>query len=73
MTLQDLKAIDREYLIPREVAAVLGTDGQSIRVWARQCPEGLGFPTVCIGNRVKIPKAGFIAYMEGRENDVPGS
>lgn len=66
MTLDDVKAIDREYLIPREVAAVLGTDGQSIRVWARQCPEGLGFPTVCVGNRVKIPKAGFIAYMEGR-------
>jgi len=71
MTLDDVKAIPREYLIPREVAAVLGTDGQSIRVWARQCPEGLGFPTVCVGNRVKIPKAGFIAYMEGR-NDVSG-
>ena len=52
MTLDDVKAIPREYLIPREVAAVLGTDGQSIRVWARQCPEGLGFPTVCVGNRV---------------------
>lgn len=71
MTLDDIKAIPREYLIPREVAAVLGTDGQSIRVWARQCPEGLGFPTVCIGSRVKIPKAGFIAYMEGR-NDAAG-
>lgn len=71
MTLDDIKAIPREYLIPREVAAVLGTDGQSIRVWARQCPEGLGFPTVCVGNRVKIPKAGFIAYMEGR-NDAAG-
>lgn len=68
MTLDDVKAIPREYLIPREVAAVLGTDGQSIRVWARQCPEGLGFPTVCVGNRVKIPKAGFIAYMEGRND-----
>ena len=66
MTLDDIKAIPREYLIPREVAAVLGTDGQAIRVWARQCPEGLGFPVVCIGSRVKIPKAGFIAYMEGR-------
>lgn len=71
MTLDDVKAIPREYLIPREVAEVLGTDGQSIRVWARQCPEGLGFPTVCVGNRVKIPKAGFIAYMEGR-NDLSG-
>lgn len=66
MTLDDIKAIDREYLIPREVAEVLGTNGQSIRVWARQCPEGLGFPTIIIGNRVKIPKQAFVAYMEGR-------
>jgi len=65
MTLEQIKAIDREYLLPREVAEVLGTTGQGIRVWARQRPEGLGFPTICVGNRVKIPKAGFIAYMTG--------
>lgn len=67
MTLEDVKSIDREYLLPREVAAVLGTDGHSIRVCARM--GRLGFPTVCLGHRVKIPKRGFIAYMEGRNGD----
>ena len=65
MTLDDIRAIDREYLLPREVAAVLGTSEQGIREWARQRPEGLGFNTVCIGRRVKIPKVGFLAYMQG--------
>jgi len=65
MTLEDIKAIEREYLLPREVAAVLGTDGQSIRICARQAPQRLGFPTICIGHRVKIPKSAFIRFMEG--------
>lgn len=67
MTLQDIKAIDREYLLPREVASVLGCTDQGIRVWARQRPADLGFPVVVVGHRTKIPKAGFIAYMEGKE------
>ena len=65
LTVAELKAIDREYLLPREVAEVIGTDPQSVRVWARQRPEGLGFPVCVIGSRVKIPKAGFLKWMEG--------
>jgi hypothetical protein len=58
--------MDREYLIPREVAAVLGTDPQYIRVAAKQEPERLGFPVCIIGCRVKVPRRAFIAWMEGR-------
>lgn len=68
MTLSDIKALDRDWLNASEVAAVLGTDGQGIRTWAHECPEKLGFPVVITGRkgrRVKIPKAGFLAYMEG--------
>ena len=63
MKLSDIEAIDREYLLPREVAAVLGCDPQGIRVWARQRPQELGFPVVVIGSRVRIPKQGFLTYM----------
>lgn len=65
MTLEEIRAIDREYLLPREVAAVLGTDPYSISVWAKQRPEELGFPVIRIGTRTKIPKRAFLAYMEG--------
>ena len=64
MTLNDIRQIDREYLLPREVADILGTDAQAIRVWARANPEALGFPVVRIGSRVKVPRRAFIAYME---------
>lgn len=68
MTLSEIEAIQREYLLPREVAAVLGTTDQGIRTWARQRPEELGFPVICIGSRVKIPKEGFLNYMRGGVN-----
>ena len=52
--------------MPKEVADILGATAQGVRTWARQRPQDLGFPVICIGARVKIPKAGFIAFMNGR-------
>lgn len=67
MTLDDLKRLDREFLTPAQVAEVLGCDPQGIRVWARQRPEGLGFPVCLVGSRTKIPRFAFIRWMEGQE------
>ena len=67
MTLNEIKALDREYLTPAQVASVLGCDPQGIRVWAKQNPEGLGFPTCVIGSRVKVPRRSFIMWLEGKE------
>jgi hypothetical protein len=66
MSLDDLKRLDREFLTPAQVAEVLGCDPHGIRVWARQRPEGLGFPVCLVGSRVKIPKRPFIQFMEGK-------
>lgn len=67
MSLDDLKRLDREFLTPAQVAEVLGCDPQGIRVWARQRPEGLGFPVCLVGSRTKIPRIAFIRWMEGQE------
>lgn len=66
MTLDDLKRVDRDWLLAREVAPILGTDPHSIRVWAHQRPDGLGFPVCVIGSRVRIPRKPFIQFMEGK-------
>ena len=65
MTLNEMRNIDREYLIPREVAPILGVDPQDIKVAAKQYPERLGFNVTVIGTRVKIPRLAFIRWMEG--------
>lgn len=65
LTLADVKAMDREMLTPAIVAPILGSDQQTIRLQARLRPDLLGFPVICIGSRVKIPKAAFVAFCEG--------
>lgn len=67
MTLEDLRKVDRDWLLAREVAPILGTDPHSIRVWAHQRPESMGFPVSVIGSRVRIPRRAFIAWMEGKK------
>lgn len=66
MTLDEIKAIDRDWLLASEVAPILGTDPHSIRVAARVAPGRLGFPVCIIGSRVRIPKKPFIEFWEGR-------
>jgi len=72
MTLKEVEAMDREMLTPCIVAAVLQSDPQELRMQARERPDLLGFPTICIGNRVKIPKAGFLAYCQGELGNRKG-
>ena len=61
-TLDDLRQIDRDYLIPGEICGVLGCDAYRINVAARNHPELLGVPVVVINSRVKIPRIPFLRY-----------
>lgn len=69
MTLQDVEALDREYLTPVQVGRLLGSDANSIRLQARLRPDLLRFPAICVGSRVKFPKAAVLAVMRGAEKD----
>ena len=65
MTLTELEAMTEDVLTCAEVAPVLMVNPQSIRLQAAECPERLGFPVICIGSRVLIPREGFINFMKG--------
>ena len=65
MTIDEIRNSDKAMLTPADVAEVLGTDPQGIRMWARQTPEKLGFPVSVIGTRVRIPRIAFLKFMEG--------
>lgn len=66
MTLTEVERMDVATLTPAQVASVLHSDPQLIRVAARQRPELLGFDVIIVGNRVKIPREAFVAFMRGR-------
>lgn len=67
LTLEDIEKIQREYLIPKEVAQVIGCYPYGITLAARNDPESLGFPVIIIGRRTKIPKQAFLNYMRGEQ------
>lgn len=78
LKLDELEKLDKEFLIPKDVAAILGVDPYNINIQAKQDIKNgvnsLGFPVIVIGSRVKIPKRAFIKFMRGDihelENDI---
>lgn len=67
MTLEDLRAMERETITPSIAASVIGCDPNGIRLAAHREPESLGFPVIVMGSRTKIPRLAFIEFMESCE------
>lgn len=65
LTLDELKAMDREILTPAIVAQVLHCDPYYITLQARADPKALGFPVNVQKTRTRIPRRAFIRWMEG--------
>ena len=66
VTIEEIRACDKAILTPADVSGVLQCNPQGIRDAARRHPEWFGFPVVCIGNRVKIPRQPFLDYWTGK-------
>lgn len=67
MTIQEIKESAKDMLTCADVAGVLQCNAYTLHMQAQQRPEMLGFPVICMGNRVKIPRLPFIRFIEGRE------
>lgn len=63
MTLEEIKASPKIFLIPADIAPLLGSDPHTIRCTARQRPELLGFEFTFTGNRMKIPRIPFLRFL----------
>ena len=65
MTIDEIRASNKDVLTAADIAPVIGCDPQGIRITARNNPEWLGFPVVCVKQRVKIPREPFLRYWTG--------
>ena len=65
LTLDQIAEMTAEVLTPAQVASVLHLDQDTIRGQAREAPWLLGFPVICAGNRVKVPRLPFLRFMRG--------
>ena len=66
-TLAEIKAIGNSVINAQSAAAISETDYMTLLYTAREYPERLGFPVICVGNRVKIPRIPFIKFLAGED------
>ncbi len=64
-TLEDIEALDKEMLIPADIAPIIGCNPYAINVCTRNGENPFPFPIIRMGTRVRIPKIPFIKAMKG--------
>lgn len=71
MTLEEIRACNKNMLTPGDIAEVIGSDKYSISVQVKKDKEtgknSFPFPTIRIGSRTKIPRLAFLEAMGVRE------
>ncbi len=74
MTLAEIAELPDEVLTCTQIAPVLNANPATIHDQAIEYPASLGFPVICVGRRVKIPRRAFLRFMgyepEGRDADA---
>ena len=60
-----IEALQKEMLVPADVAKYLGCSPYTINVATRDGRNPFPFPVIRLGTRVKIPKMPFIKAMRG--------
>ena len=69
MTLEQLEALDKEMLVPTDIAPILGCTPYTINVMTKNGKNPFPFPIIRMGTRVRIPKRPFIKAMRGKEDN----
>ena len=64
MTYEEMLVSDKAFLLTEDVAELLGCKAYSINAQAQQDPAKLGFPVCVTGTRVRIPRMGFLHWMQ---------
>lgn len=69
-SIEELRDCKKAFLDCVDIAPFMESDPQTLRSQAQSDPRKLGFPVCVCGNRVKIPRIGFINwYMGGTYHD----
>lgn len=63
--LAELRKSEKLFLVPTEIAPVLGCNPYSINLQAKEDQSKLGFPVSKIGTNVKIPREAFLKWFDG--------
>ena len=65
LTLADIEALDKEMLVPADIAPYLGCAPYAINKCTENGQNPFPFPVIRMGRRVRIPKGPFLKAMRG--------
>ena len=68
MTLDEIRKSDKVFLIPTDIAEILGCNPHAIRIEAKN--GTLPFDYVRLGSRTKILREGFLSWIDGSKRGV---
>ncbi len=68
LTLEEIEALPKEMLVPKDIAPFLGCNPYMINVCTKNGENPFPFPVIRMGTRVRIPKIPFVKAMRG-ENE----
>ena len=64
MTIEEIRNSDKVFLTAEDIAPIIGSNPQALRITARNHPERLGFPAICpTDHAVKFPRLPFLAFL----------
>ncbi|MBQ9256202.1 MAG: hypothetical protein IJ181_03680 [Acidaminococcaceae bacterium] len=69
MTMNEIRNSEKDILTAYDISEVMGSKPQTIRLSAKQHPELIGYPFAFHGNRMKIPRIGFINWFDGKTKE----
>lgn len=64
MSLDELIASKQLTVTMADIAPLLQADAQFLRMQAQRDPSKLGFPVIVVGSHIKVPRLGFIHFMQ---------
>lgn len=67
VTLEEIEALDKDMLVPTDIAGYLGCAPYMINVATQDGGNPFPFPIIRLGTRVRIPKIPFLKAMRGEE------
>lgn len=74
MTYEEIKSSTKDFLVPADIARVLGCSAYNINLQVKEDKQNginsFPFPTILIRSRVKIPRIAFIRCMEGTQEET---
>jgi len=70
VTMDEIRASDKETLTPMDISGVLGSHPKTIHDTAMKRPDLIGYKFTFVGNRMKISRKSFIEFIDGGTNNA---